>query len=111
MFGPPLLLQMSADVVRRLQTFSCRKNKQHLSASGRVLNDHRSSLSKITVEALICTKDWLYGDICSNQVSVDELTEDIISLDISGESNASNTVNNPKAPTSNASSSVACSKQ
>ncbi|KAK1429728.1 hypothetical protein QVD17_11946 [Tagetes erecta] len=27
MFSPPLLLQMSADVVRRLQTFSCRKNK------------------------------------------------------------------------------------
>ncbi|KAJ0441949.1 hypothetical protein HanIR_Chr16g0803641 [Helianthus annuus] len=29
-FGPPLLLQMPADVVRRLQTFSRRKNKQHL---------------------------------------------------------------------------------
>ncbi|KAK1422136.1 hypothetical protein QVD17_25041 [Tagetes erecta] len=25
MFGPPLLQQMSADVVRRLQTFSCKK--------------------------------------------------------------------------------------
>ncbi|KAK1421417.1 hypothetical protein QVD17_23733 [Tagetes erecta] len=33
MFGPPLLLQMSADVVCRLQTFSCRKNKQHLSVA------------------------------------------------------------------------------
>ncbi|KAJ0480189.1 hypothetical protein HanIR_Chr13g0628691 [Helianthus annuus] len=29
-FGPPLLLQMSADVVRRLQIFYLRKNKQHL---------------------------------------------------------------------------------
>ncbi|KAK1421911.1 hypothetical protein QVD17_24636 [Tagetes erecta] len=31
MFGPPFLLQMSADVICRLQTFSYRKNKQHLS--------------------------------------------------------------------------------
>ncbi|KAF5784196.1 hypothetical protein HanXRQr2_Chr11g0516721 [Helianthus annuus] len=30
MFGSPLLLQMSADVVRRLQTFYLWKNKQHL---------------------------------------------------------------------------------
>ncbi|MFS7976564.1 hypothetical protein Hanom_Chr10g00893941 [Helianthus anomalus] len=29
-FGPALLLQMFADVVRRLQTFYLRKNKQHL---------------------------------------------------------------------------------
>ncbi|KAK1436919.1 hypothetical protein QVD17_02703 [Tagetes erecta] len=36
MFGPPLLLQMSADMVRRLQTLSCRKNKQHLSKYGRI---------------------------------------------------------------------------
>uniref|UniRef100_A0A251T751 Putative HAT dimerization domain, Ribonuclease H-like domain protein n=1 Tax=Helianthus annuus TaxID=4232 RepID=A0A251T751_HELAN len=35
------------------------------SASGRVLNEHRSSLGKDTVEALICTKDWLYGDYCN----------------------------------------------
>ncbi|XP_076960885.1 zinc finger BED domain-containing protein RICESLEEPER 2-like [Bidens hawaiensis] len=34
--------------------------------------------------------------ICSNKVSVEELTEDIMSLDISCESNASNSVNNPK---------------
>ncbi|MFS8002999.1 hypothetical protein Hanom_Chr13g01208721 [Helianthus anomalus] len=29
-FGPPLQLQMSADMVRRLQTFYLLKNKQHL---------------------------------------------------------------------------------
>ncbi|KAK1432099.1 hypothetical protein QVD17_08990 [Tagetes erecta] len=45
-------------------------------------------------------KDFdVFQNIYSNQVSVDELTEDIISLDFSGESNASNTMNNPKAPT------------
>ncbi|KAF5771678.1 hypothetical protein HanXRQr2_Chr13g0567741 [Helianthus annuus] len=44
----------------------------------------------------------------SNQVSVDELTEDIMSLEISRESDASNSVNNPKVSTPNASSNVAC---
>ncbi|MFS7984693.1 hypothetical protein Hanom_Chr11g00989531 [Helianthus anomalus] len=44
----------------------------------------------------------------SNQVSVDELTEDIMSLDISRESDASNSVSNPKVSTPNASSSVVC---
>ncbi|KAJ0940284.1 putative HAT dimerization domain, ribonuclease H-like superfamily [Helianthus annuus] len=77
------------------------------SASGRVLNEHRSSLGKDTVGALICTKDWLYGDYCSNEVNLDKLTEDIMSLDISGESNASNSMNNSKVTTPNASSSVA----
>ncbi|KAJ0943662.1 putative HAT dimerization domain, ribonuclease H-like superfamily [Helianthus annuus] len=47
------------------------------SASGRVLNEHRSSLG-------------------SNEVNLDELTEDIMSLDISGESNASNSMNTSK---------------
>jgi hypothetical protein len=34
----------------------------------------------------------------SNQVSLQELTEDIMMLDISPESDASNSVNNPKVP-------------
>ncbi|MFS7917788.1 putative ribonuclease H-like superfamily [Helianthus anomalus] len=43
----------------------------------------------------------------SNEVNLDELTEDIMSLDISGESNASNSMNTSKVTTPNASSSVA----
>ncbi|KAM0060104.1 hypothetical protein Hdeb2414_s0004g00120481 [Helianthus debilis subsp. tardiflorus] len=45
--------------------------------------------------------------VCSNEVNLDELTEDIMSLDISGESNASNSMNTSKVTTPNASSSVA----
>jgi hypothetical protein len=31
------------------------------STSGRVIDQYRSSLKLDIVEALICTKDWLYG--------------------------------------------------
>ncbi|KAL4555702.1 hypothetical protein LXL04_038330 [Taraxacum kok-saghyz] len=37
-FGPPLLLQRVADVVRRLQMFWLRKNKQHLSRRIKKIN-------------------------------------------------------------------------
>ncbi|XP_035831304.1 zinc finger BED domain-containing protein DAYSLEEPER-like [Helianthus annuus] len=105
-FRYPALARMARDFLTIL--VSTVASESTFSASGRVLNEHRSSLSKDTVEALICTKDWLFGDYCSNQVSVDELTEDIMSLDISRESDASNPINNPKVSTPNASSSVAC---
>ncbi|KAK1415056.1 hypothetical protein QVD17_30826 [Tagetes erecta] len=49
MFSPPLLLQMSADVVRRLQTFSCRKNKQHLKNEG-IITSSVSPLQKTIVD-------------------------------------------------------------
>lgn len=32
------------------------------SVSGRVLDQYRSLLKPSTVEAIICTRDWLYGD-------------------------------------------------
>ncbi|XP_022023193.1 zinc finger BED domain-containing protein RICESLEEPER 2 isoform X2 [Helianthus annuus] len=93
-FRYPTLARMARDFLTI--PVSTVASESTFSASGRVLNEHRSSLGKDTVEALICTKDWLYGDYCSNEVNLDELTEDIMSLDISGESNASNSMNNSK---------------
>jgi hypothetical protein len=32
------------------------------SVGGRVIDQYRSSLKPNIVEALVCTRDWLYGD-------------------------------------------------
>ncbi|XP_022007695.1 zinc finger BED domain-containing protein RICESLEEPER 4-like [Helianthus annuus] len=69
-FRYPALARMARDFLTI--PVSTVASESTFSASGRVLNES------------------------SNQVSVDELIEDIMSLDISRESNASNSVNNPK---------------
>jgi len=52
-------------------------SKSTFSTSGRVLESYRSSLSSTTMEALICTQDWLKvkdQDIeISSLVTVDDL--------------------------------------
>ncbi|KAK1436445.1 hypothetical protein QVD17_02225 [Tagetes erecta] len=65
MFGPTLLLQMSAEVIRRLHTSSCRKNKQHLRIeSGRVLLGC-DSLWKFRLNVLRLTDRHFYFSIPS----------------------------------------------
>ncbi|KAJ0790250.1 putative HAT dimerization domain, ribonuclease H-like superfamily [Helianthus annuus] len=91
-FRYPILARMARDFLTI--PVSTVASESTFSASGRVITEHRSSLSKATVDNM--HKRWLHGDFCSNKVSVEKLTEDIMSLDISCESNASNSVNNPK---------------
>ena len=35
------------------------------SVGGRVIDQFRSALKPDVVEALVCTRDWLYADICN----------------------------------------------
>ncbi|XP_024020634.1 zinc finger BED domain-containing protein RICESLEEPER 2-like [Morus notabilis] len=63
----------------------CFMLKQYLEATfsvgGRVLDSFRSSLKPKTVEALVCTRDWLYGDKDFNE-EVEDLTQDIFNFSL-----------------------------
>nr|XP_043615804.1 zinc finger BED domain-containing protein RICESLEEPER 2-like [Erigeron canadensis] len=91
-FRYPVLAKMAQDFLTI--PISTVASESTFSASGRVLKKHRSSLAKDIVEALICTKDWLFGG-CS-EIDTDDLAEDImsLSLEVSPESGASVSVNN-----------------
>ncbi|XP_057794858.1 zinc finger BED domain-containing protein RICESLEEPER 3-like [Salvia miltiorrhiza] len=49
------------------------------SVGGRVLDQYRSSLKASTVEAIICTRDWLFGEKAfKSETPTSELAEDFI---------------------------------
>ncbi|KAL4561389.1 hypothetical protein LXL04_033555 [Taraxacum kok-saghyz] len=48
---------------------------QQYSLGGRILNAYRSSMSSDTVEAIVCTRDWLFGEKVDLNDAVDNLTK------------------------------------
>ncbi|KAI0511029.1 hypothetical protein KFK09_011647 [Dendrobium nobile] len=52
------------------------------SNSGRILDQYRSSLKPDIVEALVCAKDWLYGDKVLHNPELEAMTEDILALTV-----------------------------
>ncbi|XP_052290415.1 zinc finger BED domain-containing protein RICESLEEPER 1-like isoform X1 [Citrus sinensis] len=48
------------------------------SVCGRVLDQFRSSLKPETVESIVCSRDWIFGQEVNAMVSMDELTIDIL---------------------------------
>ncbi|CAB4263762.1 unnamed protein product [Prunus armeniaca] len=65
------------------------------SVGGRVLDQYRSALKPENVEALVCTRDWIFGeDNCTLAPNLEELTEDISKMEINATDSAegSNTV-------------------
>ncbi|KAA8544997.1 hypothetical protein F0562_019786 [Nyssa sinensis] len=66
------------------------------SVGGRFLDQYRSSLRPNIMEALVCTRDWLYGE-GDSQAKLNDLTEDIMNLNINkdedGSAECSNEVN------------------
>ncbi|KAI3689038.1 hypothetical protein L2E82_46986 [Cichorium intybus] len=51
------------------------------SNGGRVLDQYRSSLKHQVVEALICSKDWLFGIKGDEELCLQDLTDDIMEVD------------------------------
>ncbi|XP_061373411.1 zinc finger BED domain-containing protein RICESLEEPER 2-like [Gastrolobium bilobum] len=48
------------------------------SVGGRVLDQYRSALKPDTMEALVCTRDWLYGEQKHPTVAFEELLKDVM---------------------------------
>lgn len=59
-FRYPALASMACDILA--VPVSTVASEATFSVGGRVLDSFRSSLKPKTVEALVCTRDWLYGD-------------------------------------------------
>lgn len=52
------------------------------SVGGEVLDQYRSTLKSEITEAIICTKDWIFGDANYN---VDDTVNEIVDLDVNNE--------------------------
>ncbi|XP_050369284.1 zinc finger BED domain-containing protein DAYSLEEPER-like [Argentina anserina] len=77
-FRYPILFRLASDVLTIL--VSTVASESAFSIAGRVLDQYRSLLLPETVQALLCTRDWLFGKKDGDQVDADELTEDVLDL-------------------------------
>uniref|UniRef100_A0A2N9GPR7 HAT C-terminal dimerisation domain-containing protein n=1 Tax=Fagus sylvatica TaxID=28930 RepID=A0A2N9GPR7_FAGSY len=84
-FRYPELATMVRDVLSI--PISTVASESTFSVGGRVIDQFRSALKPDVVEALICSRDWLYGDKDLAESQLDDLTEDIMKMDINKENN------------------------
>ncbi|KAL9426901.1 hypothetical protein AB3S75_033641 [Citrus x aurantiifolia] len=77
-FRYPNLSSMARDILSSL--ISTVASESASSVSGRVLDQFRSVLKPETVQAIITTRDWKFGEIENLDVTVDQLTQNIMNM-------------------------------
>ncbi|XP_062013053.1 zinc finger BED domain-containing protein DAYSLEEPER-like [Rosa rugosa] len=87
----PILFHLARDVLTI--PISTVASESAFSIGGRVLDQYRSSLLPDTVQALLCTRDWIFGNKEKERAELEDLTEDVFDLtlqDRSGEGESRN---------------------
>ncbi|XP_040374613.1 zinc finger BED domain-containing protein RICESLEEPER 2-like [Rosa chinensis] len=87
----PILFHLARDVLTI--PISTIASESAFSIGGRVLDQYRSSLLPDTVQALLCTRDWIFGNKEKERAELEDLTEDVFDLtlqDRSGEGESRN---------------------
>ncbi|KAL6521245.1 hypothetical protein OROGR_017814 [Orobanche gracilis] len=90
-FRFPILCKIARDVLS--VPISTVASESAFSLGGRILDQFRSSLSPTIVEALVCTKDWLFGEKeCGADLKLEDLTRDVMALTIRDDASEENAI-------------------
>ncbi|KAL6580604.1 hypothetical protein OROMI_008628 [Orobanche minor] len=90
-FRFPILCKIARDVLS--VPISTVASESASSLGGRILDQFRSSLSPTIVEALVCTKDWLFGEKeCGADLKLEDLTRDVMALTIRDDAREENDI-------------------
>ncbi|XP_052619610.1 zinc finger BED domain-containing protein RICESLEEPER 2-like [Lactuca sativa] len=76
----PKLTKLAMDIL--CVPVSTVASKSVFSLGGRILNEYRSSMKPDVVEALVCSRDWLFGEKVDLNVAIDNLTQNVMNLNI-----------------------------